>query len=206
MPVDISAGVLAGQLIDHVGITHVFPLSSSSLLKVNKGDITSWFINGRSDAIVNPTNVLMHPGGGADLAIHRASGQQLREMCYSFPQVRPGVRCPVGEARITPAFKLQASHVIHTVGPIYFADSNPVTSLRNAYRSCLTLAKANNMQYVAFPAISCGIHGYPLEEAAAVAISTVKEFADDFKEVHFVLFLEEVFNVWLEKTSELLLD
>ncbi|XP_065872211.1 uncharacterized protein [Euphorbia lathyris] len=160
MPVDISAAVnnLPGELMD-VGITHVFQLSSSSLLKVKKGDITNWFVNGRSDAIVNSTNVLMQGYGGADLAIHRAAGQQLRQMCYNFPQVQPGVRCPIGEARITPAFKLPASHVIHTVGPIYFADENPVASLRNAYRSSLTLAKANKIQYVAFPAICCGVYG-----------------------------------------------
>ncbi|KAK9159280.1 hypothetical protein Scep_005854 [Stephania cephalantha] len=181
-----------------------FPLSASSALKIQKGDITEWSVDGASDAIVNAANERMLGGGGVDGAIHRAAGPELRAACHDVPEVRPGVRCPTGEARITPAFRLPVSHVIHTVGPIYDVDRHPEDSLRSAYRSCLTLAKENNIMYIAFPAISCGVYGYPYAEAATVAISTVKEFAEDFKEVHFVLFLDEVYNIWLEKARELL--
>ncbi|KAL9421827.1 hypothetical protein AB3S75_034155 [Citrus x aurantiifolia] len=181
-----------------------FKLSESATLVIKKGDITKWSVDGSSDAIVNPANERMLGGGGADGAIHRAAGPELREACCKVPEVRPEVRCPIGEARITPGFKLPASHVIHTVGPIYDADSNPEASLRNAYKNSLSAAKENNIQYIAFTAISCGVYGYPYEEAATVALSTVKEFANDLKEVHFVLFSDDIYNVWLNKAKELL--
>ncbi|KAL3524055.1 hypothetical protein ACH5RR_016889 [Cinchona calisaya] len=179
-----------------------FQLSPSSSLKIQKGDITEWSVDGSSDAIVNPANERMLGGGGADGAIHRAAGPELRDACYEVPEVRPGIRCPTGEARITPGFRLPASHVIHTVGPIYDVDSNPEVSLRNAYRNSLAVAKDNNIQYIAFPAISCGVYRYPYDEAASVAISTVKEFADSLKEVHFVLFSEEIYDAWLKAARE----
>ncbi|CAI9772166.1 unnamed protein product [Fraxinus pennsylvanica] len=181
-----------------------FQLSPSNLLKIQKGDITLWSVDGSSDAIVNPANERMLGGGGADGAIHRAAGPELRAACYEVPEVRPGVRCPTGEARITPGFRLPASHVIHTVGPIYDEDENPKASLTNAYRNSLVVAKESNIQYVAFPAISCGVYGYPYDEAASVAISAVKEFANDLKEVHFVLFSDEIYDAWSRKANELL--
>ncbi|KAI3458459.1 hypothetical protein Pfo_015122 [Paulownia fortunei] len=179
-------------------------LSPSSVLKIQKGDITRWSVDGSSDAIVNPANERMLGGGGADGAIHRAAGPELRAACYEVPEVKPGVRCPTGEARITPGFRLPASHVIHTVGPIYDIDKNPEASLRNAYSNSLRVAKEHNIQYIAFTAISCGVYGYPYDEAATVAISTIKEFAGDFKEVHFVLFLDEIYDVWLKMAHQLL--
>ncbi|KAJ0030335.1 hypothetical protein Pint_12542 [Pistacia integerrima] len=173
--------------------------------KFEKGDISEWSVDGSSDAIVNPTNEQMvTDGGGADGAIHGAAGRQLQQACLNFPQVRPGVRCPTGEARITPGFKLPASHVIFTVGPIYHVDQNPEASLRSAYKNCLRLAKENKIQYIAFPAISCGLFGYPLEKAATIAISTVKEFAEDFKEVHFILFTDDIYDIWFRKAKEIL--
>ncbi|KAG8390171.1 hypothetical protein BUALT_Bualt01G0055700 [Buddleja alternifolia] len=189
---------------DHGNQVAEFRLSASSVLKIQKGDITTWSVDGSSDAIVNPANERMLGGGGADGAIHRAAGPELRAACYDVPEVRPGVRCPTGEARITPGFRLPASHVIHTVGPIYDMDkkAESETSLRNAYS--LRVAKENNIQYIAFTAISCGVYGYPYDEAAAVAISTIMEFAKDFKEVHFVLFSDEIYDVWLNKANELL--
>ncbi|XP_028066566.1 uncharacterized protein LOC114269442 [Camellia sinensis] len=183
-----------------------FLLSPSCALKIQKGDITRWFVDGSSDAIVNPANELMLGGGGADGAIHRAAGPELRAACHNVQEVRPGIRCPTGEARITPGFRLPASHVIHTVGPIYDVDPNPEASLRSAYRNSLRVAKDNNIQYIAFPAISCGVFGYPFDEAAMMAISTVREFANDFQEVHFVLFADDIYNVWLNKANELLHD
>lgn len=183
-----------------------FPLSPSSTLCIQKGDITRWFVDGSTDAIVNPANERMLGGGGADGAIHNAAGPELRQACSNVPEVRPGVRCPTGEARITPGFRLPASHVIYTVGPIYSVDSNPTASLRSAYRNSMIVAKDNNIQYIAFPAISCGVYGYPYDEAATIAISTIKEFRNDFKEVHFVLFSPDIYDVWLNKANEALRD
>lgn len=193
-----AAGVVQFQL------SSSSPSSNSPILNIQKGDITKWYVDGSSDAIVNPANERMLGGGGADGAIHRAAGPELRAACYNVPEVRPGVRCPTGEARITPGFGLPASHVVHTVGPIYDPDSNPEASLRGAYRNSLRVAREKNIQYIAFPAISCGVFGYPYGEAATLAISTVREYANDFKEVHFVLFEDSVYNVWLNKANELL--
>lgn len=181
-----------------------FSLSPSSALKIQKGDITQWAVDGASDAIVNAANEQMLGGGGVDGAIHRAAGPELRAACYEVQQVHPTIRCPTGEARITPAFRLPVAHVIHTVGPIYDAHDHPETFLRSSYRNSLRLAKENNIQYVAFPAISCGVYGYPYDEAATIALSTVKEFSGDFKEVHFVLFSDDIYSVWLEKAKALI--
>ncbi|KZV16968.1 hypothetical protein F511_35431 [Dorcoceras hygrometricum] len=205
-----------------------FPISESFVLKILLGDITEWSVDGSTDAIVNPANEGMLGGGGADGAIHRAAGPELFKACYALPEVSPGIRCPTGEARITRGFRLPASHVIYTVGPIYGIDKNPQATLRNAYRNSLRIAKENGIQYIAFTAISCGVYGYPYDEAATVAISTVKDFTKDIKEstgrsvskfwgyligntssssikeVHFVLYSDEIYDVWLNKANELL--
>ncbi|XP_030540384.1 macro domain-containing protein VPA0103 [Rhodamnia argentea] len=181
-----------------------FSLSPAAALVIQKGDITEWSVDGSSDAIVNPANERMLGGGGADGAIHRAAGPELLEACYKVPEVLPGIRCPTGEARITPGFRVPASHVIHAVGPIYDGGSNSQASLRNAYRNSLMVAKEKELQYVAFPAISCGVFGYPYDEAATIAISTIKESSDGLKEVHFVLFSDDIYNVWVSKAKELL--
>ncbi|KAL0896629.1 hypothetical protein Bca101_080590 [Brassica carinata] len=194
-----------------------FRLSENCVLKIVKGDITEWSVDGSSDAIVssfscssltlfqvNPANGRMLGGNGADGAIHDAAGSQLRAACYEVPEVLPGVRCPTGEARITPrGFNLPASHVVHTVGPVYNAEKNPEKLLESAYRNSLRVAKENNIQYIAFTAISCGIFRYPLDEAASIAISTVKEFGKDFKEVHFVMFSDDTYTMWVNKAKEL---
>ncbi|CAH8265458.1 unnamed protein product [Arabidopsis lyrata] len=180
-----------------------FKLSDYCVLKIVQGDITNWSVDGSSDAIVNPANERMLGGNGADGAIHDAAGPQLRAACYEVPEVSPGVRCPTGESRITPGFNLPASHVIHTVGPIYNAEKNPKKLLESAYKNSLRVAKENNIRYIAFTAISCGIFRYPLEEAASIAISTVKQFGKDLKEVHFVMFNEETYTVWLNKAKDL---
>ncbi|KNA24259.1 hypothetical protein SOVF_016230 [Spinacia oleracea] len=196
----MSAGAGSGD--NNIGVVE-FALSSSCRLKIQKGDITQWSVDGSSDAIVNAANERMLGGGGVDGAIHRAAGPELKEACYKVPEDRPGVRCPTGEARITPGFRLAASHVIHTVGPIYDVDKSPEASLKNAYRNSLVVAKEKNIQYIAFPAISCGVYGYPYDKAASVAISTVKEFANGLKEVYFVLFSDDIYDVWLEKAKVL---
>ncbi|XP_020107938.1 uncharacterized protein LOC109723862 [Ananas comosus] len=200
-----AAGAPRFRVLSSMGdAVESFQLSPSSVLKIQKGDITVWSVDGSTDAIVNAANERMLGGGGVDGAIHRAAGPELLAACEEVPEVKPGVRCPTGESRITPAFRLPVSHVIHTVGPIYYSNKQPEVSLSNAYRNSLRLAKGNNIRYIAFPAISCGVYGYPLKEASKVAISTVKEFSDDFKEVHFVLFSDEIYNVWAETARELL--
>lgn len=183
---------------------HQFQLSPSSVLKLQKGDITVWSVDGSTDAIVNAANERMLEGGGVAGAIHRAAGPELLKACRIVPEVQPRVRCPTGEARITPGFRLPVSRVIHTVGPIYDVHPQPQVLLENAYRNSLRLAKENNIQYIAFPAISCGIYGYPYDEASRIAISTIKEFSNEFKEVHFVLFLDDIYQTWLKTARQLL--
>ncbi|XP_026384532.1 uncharacterized protein LOC113280096 [Papaver somniferum] len=179
-----------------------FKLSLSSSLKIQRGDITMWLVNGTSDAILGRWP---HTGWKCFcLAIHRAAGPELGRACYTVPEVRPGIRCPKGEARITPAFQLPVFHVIHAVGPVYHVDNHPEVTLRNAYRNCLKLAKENKIEYIAFPAISCGAYGYPYDEAAAIAISTIMELYGDLKEVHFVLFEDDIYDAWLNKANALL--
>ncbi|CAN6306723.1 unnamed protein product [Urochloa humidicola] len=164
----------------------VFQLSAApgaGALKLHKGDITLWSVDGSTDAIVNAANERMLGGGGVDGAIHRAAGPELVQACRKVPEVKPGVRCPTGEARITPAFKLPVSRVIHTVGPIYDMDKHPEVSLKNAYENSLKLAKENGIQYIAFPAISCGVFRYPPKEASKIAVSTAQQFSEDIKEM-----------------------
>lgn len=140
------------------------------------GDITALPV----DAIVNAANERMLGGGGVDGAIHRAAGPGLLEECRRVPEVRPGVRCPTGESRITGGHRLAARHVIHTVGPVWRGgDHGEPALLASCYRSALELAARHGLRTIAFPAISCGIYGYPLDQAAAVAVRTVRAFLDE---------------------------
>jgi len=131
------------------------------------------------DAIVNAANESLLGGGGVDGAIHRAAGASLLDACRALPQVRPGVRCPTGEARITPGFALPARHVIHTVGPVWRGGAQGEPALLAAcYRASLTLAASHGLGSVAFPAISCGVFGYPPDEAATVAVAMVRAWQE----------------------------
>ena len=141
------------------------------MIKIIQGDITTLAV----DAIVNAANQVMLGGGGVDGAIHRAAGKELFDACLKVPEVRPGVRCPTGEARITPGFKLPAKFVIHTVGPVYCdGQHGEPEKLANCYRNSLTLAAENGCKSIAFPCISTGIYGYPQEDAAKIAVEEVK--------------------------------
>ena len=123
------------------------------------------------DAIVNAANEWMLGGGGVDGAIHAAAGPGLREACRAIAEVRPGVRCPTGEARITPGFLLPSRYVIHTVGPVWRGGRRgEPEQLAACYRSVLELVEANSIRTIAFPAISCGAFGFPLEDAASICI------------------------------------
>jgi len=136
------------------------------------GDITALDV----DAIVNAANERLLGGGGVDGAIHRAAGPELVEACRAIPELRPGVRCPTGESRITPGFRLPARHVIHTVGPIWRGGrASEPELLAGCYRSALALARQHRLRSIAFPAISCGVFGYPLDQAASVAVGALSE-------------------------------
>lgn len=138
-----------------------------------RADITTLAL----DAIVNAANQSLLGGRGVDGAIHRAAGPQLREACLRLPEVRPGIRCPTGQARITPAFDLPARYVIHTVGPIWTGGrANEDELLRSCYRNCLTLAHAEGFSSIAFPAISTGAYGFPLDRAAELAVEEIAAF------------------------------
>jgi O-acetyl-ADP-ribose deacetylase (regulator of RNase III) len=130
------------------------------------------------DAIVNAANSALLGGGGVDGAIHRAAGPGLLEECRRIPQVRPGVRCPPGEARITAGHDLQARHIIHTVGPIWSGgEDGEDETLAACYRACLDLALVHRLASIAFPAISTGVYGFPLERAAQIAVRGARTHA-----------------------------
>lgn len=180
-----------------------FKLTDTCLLFIHRGDITEWTVDGHTDAIVNAANKRLLGGGGVDGAIHSAAGPDLLKACREFPKVSGGIRCPVGSARITRGFNLPVSWIIHTVGPVYDMEEDPGSKLSDAYRSSLNLARENEVKYIAFPAISCGIYGYPYEEAAAASLTTVRDCTKDLNEVHFVLFEMPAWEAWLEKANEL---
>lgn len=126
------------------------------------------------EAIVNAANRQLLGGGGADGAIHRAAGPRLLEACRALPEDAPGVRCATGEARITPGFDLPATHVIHTVGPVWLGGGHGEPLLAACYRNALRLARGHGLRSIAFPAISCGAYGYPPELAAEVACASLR--------------------------------
>lgn len=140
------------------------------------------------DAIVNAANETLLGGGGLDGAIHRAAGPQLLAACRALPEVSPGVRCPTGEARITPGFKLPAHRVIHTVGPVWHGGQHGEPErLARCYRASIELAIEHRLQSIVFPAISCGVYGYPPERAAPVAIAALREALRESPGLHVQL-------------------
>ena len=137
-------------------------------LHVRQGNIVELSV----DAIVNAANERMLGGGGVDGAIHRAAGPELLEACRRVPEARPGVRCPTGEARVTPGFKLNARFVIHTVGPVWRGgDSGEADLLASCYRNSLALAVEQGCRSIAFPAISTGVYMFPADAAARIAVA-----------------------------------
>jgi O-acetyl-ADP-ribose deacetylase (regulator of RNase III) len=158
------------------------------------GDITRLDVT----AIVNAANNSLLGGGGVDGAIHRAAGPQLLEACRKLNG------CQTGEAKITKGYNLPAKYVIHTVGPIYRGSPEDRILLANCYHNSLTLACENNISSIAFPAISCGVYGYPIDKACEIAVTTtadfLKQYANHLK-VSFVLFSEanlQIYNKFLE--------
>lgn len=180
----------------------LYRLTDQSILSLTPGDITKWSVDGKQDAIVNAANQRMTGGGGVDGAIHRAAGPELYELCRNEPEVAPGVRCWTGDAVITRAGRLPVKYVIHTVGPIYYSPSrkgakeSPEKLLYDAYKNTMARANEKKVKYICFPAISCGVYGYPYEEAAPISVRAVKENLGDVKEVHFKFFDSPVFDEW----------
>lgn len=157
-------------------------------LEVIQGNIVDLQI----DAIVNAANERMLGGGGVDGAIHRAAGPELLEACRLIPEVRPGVRCPTGEARITPGFRLPARFVVHTVGPVWRGGGKREADLlATCYRSALALAHEADCASIAFPAISTGIYRYPPDQAARIAVAETRALlgtAPGFERILLVAF------------------
>lgn len=161
----------------------------NSTLELIRGNIVEQDV----DAIVNAANETLAPGGGVSGAIHRAAGPELAEECARIGG------CPTGEARITAGYRLKARHVIHAVGPRYSGSPRDAELLASAYRSSLLLAAQHGLRSVAFPSISTGIYGYPLDEAAPIALATCRDVLQshpDIALVRFVLFDEETFRAY----------
>ncbi len=161
------------------------------------GDIT----REATDAIVNAANSSLLGGGGVDGAIHRAAGPELLE------ETRAMGGCETGNAKISGGYRLRARHVIHTVGPIYRAnDPDVAKSLASAFRRSLEVAQENGLKSVAFPAISTGVYGYPLEEAADVALRAVIAFVQrhsDIALIRFVLFSDAALDAFSNALNKL---
>jgi O-acetyl-ADP-ribose deacetylase (regulator of RNase III) len=153
------------------------------------GDITVMDV----DAVVNAANEHLSDGAGVNGAIHRAAGPKLPAACAAIGG------CPTGQARITPGFDLPARYIIHTVGPVYAGGGHAQADLlASAYLNSLLLADGHGLRTVAFPAISCGIFGYPVEEAARIAVDTVRDTLPGtvITEVDFVLFTPDLLAVF----------
>jgi O-acetyl-ADP-ribose deacetylase (regulator of RNase III) len=156
-------------------------------------ELTAWVIDITTldtDAIVNAANESLAPGGGVCGAIHRAAGPELARACAEIG------RCPTGEARLTPGFRLSARFVIHAVGPVWQGgDAGEPALLASAYRSAMQLATAHGLRSIAFPALSTGIYGYPLELATQVAVNEVRAWSradSTIERVVFACFSPEV--------------
>ena len=170
----------------------------NAILEIVKGDITEI----EAAAIVNAANSTLLGGGGVDGAIHRRGGPKILEECKRLRATEWPDGLPTGCAAITSGGNLKAKHVIHTVGPIWRGGFyEEAKLLKQAYRSSLKLAVTYGLKTVAFPSISTGAYGYPVEEASRVAVGAVKDFLekeDKLERVIFVLFSESNFEVYLK--------
>ena len=168
---------------------------------LKQGDITREEV----DAIVNAANSRLAGGGGVDGAIHQAGGREIMRECDAIRARQGG--CPTGEAVITGAGRLHARYVVHAVGPVWHGGRQGEPDLlRNAYRNSLAIAAKHGAKTISFPALSAGIYGYPLGQAAAIALETAREYAlahDDFSEIRFVLFSDHPFATFSKTLAQL---
>lgn len=158
-------------------------------INIDLGDITLL----TCDCIVNAANCTLLGGGGVDGAIHRAAGPELLAECRTLHG------CNTGEAKITKGYRLKTKYVIHTVGPIYSGIAEDKESLANCYWNSLKLAKANNIHSIAFPAISTGVYGYPLEEAVPIAFRTVVKWLEKNRDYE----MKVIFSCFNQKNYDL---
>jgi O-acetyl-ADP-ribose deacetylase (regulator of RNase III) len=179
-----------------------FMVGDACRLTLRSGDITFE----RVDAIVNAANERMLGGMGVDGAIHAAAGRGLYEACLAIPEVTPDVRCPQGEARLTPAFRLPVRYVIHTVGPYYESPAQSAPALGRCYEACFELANQRGLASIAFPAISCGIFGYPPNEAAEVAVQSIERWHGGVRDVRIVLYGDTAYETWTSTISAAIND
>jgi O-acetyl-ADP-ribose deacetylase len=161
-------------------------------IELVEGDITRQDV----DAIVNAANSSLLGGGGVDGAIHRKGGPEILAACREIRRTRYPDGLPTGQAVATAAGKLPARWVIHTVGPVYARSGDPPGELASCHTESLRVADELGLTAVAFPAISTGVYGYPLEEAASVALAAVRDAETRVVEVRFVLFGREAFDVF----------
>ena len=157
------------------------------MITIKQGDITAEDV----DVIVNAANTHLAGGGGVDGAIHRAAGPSVPEECRKIGG------CKTGEAIITNAGKLKAKKIIHTPGPVWHGGTRGEPQLlRNCYENSLLLAKKHKLRSIAFPAISAGVYGYPIEEAAKIALAAGKKFETDFEEIRYICFSKQDFEIY----------
>ena len=172
-------------------------------VRLVRGDIT----HQKTDAVVNAANSSLMGGGGVDGAIHRAGGPAILSECMEIRRTRYPDGLPTGEAVITSGGNLRARHVIHTVGPVWRGGgSDEEKLLANTYRSSLRVAYENGLRTIAFPSISTGVYGYPMEKATRTALSAVKGFIEGnpfLDEVVFVLFSEGDYEAYLRALTGL---
>ncbi len=165
-------------------------------IEIIKGDITTMAV----DAIVNAANNTLAGGGGVDGAIHLAAGPELLRECATLGG------CDSGDAKITKGYRLSAGYVIHTVGPIWKdGKQGEPEQLARAYRRCFEIAREHGISSIAFPAVSCGVYGYPLPAAALIALTAAKEAAlsGDFSKILLVQFNEQVLLVYRQVAQQL---
>lgn len=173
--------------------------TSIEKIEIVRGDITKLDV----DAIVNAANTTLLGGGGVDGAIHRAAGPELLAECKTIGG------CPTGEARITRGYNLPATYVIHTVGPVYSGNPKDSVLLQRCYENSLKLALEHTVASIAFPAISCGVYGYPIQAAVKIAISAaygVAEKNPSIVKILFALFSKKDYDVYADYLDALKKD